>query len=85
MKVTHYILDTTHIPVDFRADPDGLTDYEALVAAAGFDANLAPAPAIGALAQPWFGHPEGAAVVTLPRRSLFAIVETANEPQWQVA
>jgi hypothetical protein len=85
MKVTHYTLDTHHIPVDFRADPDGLTDYEALVAAAGFDANAAPAPTIGALAQPWSGHPEGSAVITLPRRSLFAIVESANNTHGQVA
>jgi hypothetical protein len=80
MKVTHYLLDPARIPVDFQADPDGIADYDALLCAAGFadDASGGASPSVGALERDWFGHPEGAAVVTHPLRSILAIVETGE-------
>jgi hypothetical protein len=52
------------IPVDFRADPDGLWEYEALAEHVGFDPQRGRM-SVGALTQPYAGCPEGAAVVTL--------------------
>jgi hypothetical protein len=51
------------IPVDFRADPDGEWEYEALARGVGFDERWGQM-AVGALTQPFGGFPEGAAVVT---------------------
>jgi hypothetical protein len=64
MKIQKYALCLQEVPVDLFADPDGTWSYEDLVAAAGLDADLDPPPIIGALAEPWCGHPDGAAVVT---------------------
>jgi hypothetical protein len=50
------------IPVDFRADPDGSWEYEALARGVGFDERWGQM-AVGALTQPFGGFPEGAAVV----------------------
>lgn len=56
-------LSLHQLPVDLFADPDGTWSYETLVSAAGLDPDAVPAPIVGALAEPWGGHPEGAAVV----------------------
>jgi hypothetical protein len=50
------------IPVDFRADPDGSWEYDALTRGAGFDERWGQV-SVGALTQPFAGFPEGAAVV----------------------
>lgn len=52
------------IPVDFRADPDGMWEFEALAERLGFDPRRGRM-SVGALTQPYAGAPEGAAVVTL--------------------
>jgi hypothetical protein len=52
------------IPVDFRADPDGVWEFEALAEQLGFDPRRGHI-SVGALTQPYAGYPEGAAVVTL--------------------
>lgn len=73
--VARYRLSLESIPVDFFADPDGRWTFEGLAAAAGF--AFAKGVAVGALAQPFRGHPDGAAVVTLnaETRPYVAIVE----------
>jgi hypothetical protein len=63
MKTQTYALSLQEIPVDLFADPDGAWSYEALVAAAGLDPEMQPPAVIGALTEPWQGHPDGAAVV----------------------
>ncbi len=63
MKTQTYALSLQQIPVDLFADPDGAWSYEALVAAAGLDPEMQPPAVIGALSEPWHGHPDGAAVV----------------------
>jgi hypothetical protein len=50
------------IPVDFRADPDGDWEYDALARGVGFDERWGRIE-VGALTQPFGGFPEGAAVV----------------------
>jgi hypothetical protein len=62
-RVALYRLPLAAIPADFFADPDGSWTHEALVAAAGFGAT--DGVAVGALREPFNGHPDGAAVVTL--------------------
>jgi hypothetical protein len=75
MLVTRYALPLAEIPADFFADPDGSWTFDALAEAAGFalDAGVA----IGALREPFNGHHDGAAVVTLnsESRPYIAIVE----------
>jgi len=75
LVVTCYAVALEHIPVDFFADPDGSWTYEALVEASGFSASSGVA--IGALKQPFSGHLDGAAVVTLntEARPYVAIIE----------
>jgi hypothetical protein len=63
MMMRKYRLSMQHLPVDLFADPEGSFTYEALVAAAGLDPESTPPPLVGALAAPWDGQPEGAAVV----------------------
>jgi len=63
MKTQTYALSLQQIPVDLFADPDGEWSYEALVAAAGLDPEIQPPAVIGALSEPWQGHPDGSAVV----------------------
>ena len=75
MRVAFYALPLDQIPADFFADPDGSWTFDSLVKAAGFSSGQGVA--IGALAQPFNGHPDGAAVVTLnsEARPYVAIVE----------
>ena len=77
MKIQMHRLSLQHIPVDLLADPDGAWSYESLVSAAGFDPDSSPAPIVAALAAPWRGHPEGAAVVAraLEAEAGVAIIE----------
>jgi len=63
MRIHKYLLPLEEIPVDLFADPDGNWTYESLVTAAGFDPDATPPPLVGALAEPWAGHPDGTAVV----------------------
>jgi len=63
MLMRKYLLSVHELPVDLFADPDGPFTYEALVSAAGLDPESTPPPLVAALAAPWDGHPEGAAVV----------------------
>lgn len=63
MKIQKYALCLQEVPVDLFADPDGTWSYEELVAAAGLDPDLKPPPIVAALAEPWCGHPDGAAVI----------------------
>jgi hypothetical protein len=67
MLVHRYRLALEHIPADFYADPDGSWTYDALIRAAGFSAEHGVA--IGALREPFNGHPDGSAVVTLNAES----------------
>jgi len=75
MRVTYYALALDKVPADFFADPDGTWSYDLLARAAGFASHSGVA--IGALREPFNGHPEGAAVVTLNAltRPYVAIVE----------
>ncbi|MGC4094961.1 MAG: hypothetical protein QM756_45000 [Polyangiaceae bacterium] len=75
MRVACYRLSLELIPVDFFADPDGQWTFEALAQAAGFGSD--EGVAVGALRQPFAGHPDGAAVVTLnsEQRPYVAIIE----------
>jgi hypothetical protein len=74
-RVSRYRAPLQAIPADFFADPDGSWTFEALTAAAGFSSESGVA--VGALRQPLFDHPDGAAVVTLnaETRPYVAIVE----------
>jgi hypothetical protein len=54
----------SRVPVDFFADPDGVWDFESLVAHAGFQHELGEV-AIGALTESYVGFPAGAAVVAV--------------------
>ena len=82
MKIEMHRLSLQQLPVDLFADPDGAWSYESLVAAAGFDPDAVPAPIVAALAAPWGGHPEGAAVVAEPSDgpARVAIIECDAEP-----
>lgn len=82
MKIEMHRLSLQQLPVDLFADPDGTWSYESLVSAAGFDPEAVPAPIVAALAAPWGGHPEGAAVVAEPSgtEALVAIIECDAEP-----
>lgn len=75
MHVHRYRLPLDRIPADFYADPDGSWTYEGLVRAAGFSADMGVA--IGALREPFNGHPDGSAVITLnaESRPYVAIIE----------
>ena len=75
MHVACYDLPLEQIPADFFADPDGRWTYDALAQAAGLAAYAGVA--VGALKEPFAGHVEGAAVVTLnaESRPYVAIVE----------
>jgi hypothetical protein len=76
MKISRYTLSLDHVPVDLFADPDGAWEFNDLVEAAGFDPEK-PGIVIGALSEPFHGHPEGCAVVAeLGRaKSFVAIIE----------
>jgi hypothetical protein len=67
MIATRHRVKLNTVPVDFFADPDGEWTYEELVELSGFDAATQTI-CIGALKQPFRGHPEGAAVVTTAER-----------------
>jgi hypothetical protein len=75
MRVTCYAIGLERVPADFFADPDGRWTYDSLAEAAGFAAYTGVA--VGALKEPWCGHLDGAAVVTLnaESRPYVAIVE----------
>jgi hypothetical protein len=75
MRVACYSLRLAQVPADFFADPDGQWTFEALAKAAGFSPGQGVA--VGALKEPFNGHPDGAAVVTLnsEARPHIAIVE----------
>jgi hypothetical protein len=74
-RVACYAVPVTAVPADFFADPDGQWTFEALAQAAGF--SIQQGVAIGALREPFNGHPDGAAVVTLnaEARPYVAIIE----------
>jgi hypothetical protein len=74
-RVACYAIPVTAVPADFFADPDGQWTFEALAQAAGF--AIHEGVAIGALREPFNGHPDGAAVVTLnaEARPYVAIIE----------
>ncbi len=76
MRVAAILRPLDDVPVDFRADPDGTWDFEALAAAAGFEEAWGQI-SIGALMEPYLGFPEGAAVVLLsaPEESAIALVD----------
>jgi hypothetical protein len=78
--VERYPLPLKKVPADFFADPDGDWDWDMLVREAGFEGESDIA--IGALAEDFRGHPAGAAVVTLNRRSrpYVAIIECPPLP-----
>ncbi|MFO7178541.1 MAG: hypothetical protein DIU78_007585 [Pseudomonadota bacterium] len=75
MRVACYAVPLESVPADFFADPDGRWTFEELAEAAGFGPN--DGVAIGALREPFNGHPDGAAVVTLTARTrpYVAIIE----------
>lgn len=75
LRVACYALPIAEVPVDFFADPDGQWTFEGLSEAAGF--SPLDGVAIGALKEPFNGHPDGAAVVTLnsEARPYVAIIE----------
>lgn len=79
MKIRKYAIPLQSLPVDLFADPDGSWTYESLVRAAGFDPEAVPPPLVGALAEAWQGHPEGAAVVTSALDPVVAVVECLDE------
>jgi hypothetical protein len=74
-RVACYAIPVTSVPADFFADPDGQWTLEALAQAAGF--SVQQGVAVGALREPFNGHPDGAAVVTLnaESRPYVAIIE----------
>ncbi|HLV68832.1 MAG TPA: hypothetical protein VKY73_23610 [Polyangiaceae bacterium] len=75
LRVFCYAVPLEAIPADFFADPDGRWTFEELAEAAGFRPD--EGVAVGALREPFNGHPDGAAVVTLTARArpYVAIVE----------
>lgn len=75
LQVCCYTLRLEEIPADFFADPDGAWTFEGLAQAAGFE--LSEGVAVGALKEPFNGHPDGAAVVTLnsEARPYIAIID----------
>lgn len=75
LRVSCYALPLDAIPADFYADPDGSWTYDGLCRAAGFGAERGVA--IGALREPFNGHPDGSAVVTLnaESRPYVAVIE----------
>lgn len=82
MRIFRYLVDMKAVPVDFMADPDGKWTYDELLEAAGFDPD-ADDVCIGALSEPFEGHPDGAAVVTRAQsgRSYIAVVECVTRPE----
>lgn len=74
-RVACYAVPIAEVPADFFADPDGQWTFEGLAEAAGFSPR--EGVAIGALKEPFNGHPDGAAVVTLnaEARPHIAIIE----------
>lgn len=74
-RVACYAMPLGDLPADFFADPDGQWTFETLARAAGFSPH--EGVAIGALREPFNGHPDGAAVVTLnaEARPYIAIIE----------
>ncbi|MBX3184770.1 MAG: hypothetical protein KIT72_08020 [Polyangiaceae bacterium] len=84
MRVRHYRVSAEAAPVDFFADPDGDWSYEALIEAAGIHPGaVPPGVLIGALARPWRGHPEGAAIVSFvaDERPRLCVVEHQGADQ----
>lgn len=79
MRISRYRAELTDMPVDLLADPDGFWDYDSLVEAAGFDPSD-EGVSIGALSQPYGGHPDGSAVVSRSGSEYLAIVECVPEP-----
>jgi hypothetical protein len=79
MRISRYLLDSSVLPLDLFADPDGDWEYPTLVEAAGFDSEAADV-FIGALTETYDGHPDGSAVVFQPGCSYLAIVECIPEP-----
>jgi hypothetical protein len=79
MDAVRYRIELDEVPADFFADPDGEWTYEELVIASGFDMETQTV-CIGALTQPFRGHPAGAAVITTAERDgrYVAIVECAQ-------
>jgi hypothetical protein len=75
LRVACYAVPIDEVPADFFADPDGQWTFEGLAEAAGFSPR--DGVAIGALKEPFNGHPDGAAVVTLnaEARPYVAIIE----------
>lgn len=75
LRVALYPVPLESIPADFYADPDGSWTYDGLARAAGFEGERGVA--VGALREPFNGHPDGSAVVTLnaEARPYVAIVE----------
>lgn len=63
-SVLHLTIPLSRVPVDFFADPDGVWDFEGLVASAGFQHELGEV-AIGALTETFAGFPPGAAVIAV--------------------
>ncbi len=62
MKIMRHRVILDQLPVDFFADPDGEWTFDELVEASGFN-PASPGVSVGALAQPFLGHPAGSAVV----------------------
>lgn len=87
MKIQMHRIPLQQVPVDLFADPDGTWSYESLVSAAGFDPESVPPPLVAALSEPWFGHPEGAAVVTGADESApyVVVVELEDAPAVRAA
>lgn len=88
MKIRKYAMSLEHLPVDLFADPDGDWDYDTLVSQAGYDPDAESPPLIGALTEPWFGHPEGAAVVAGSSDGdapVIAVVECAGRDRHRAA
>jgi hypothetical protein len=82
MRIFRYLVDMGAVPVDFLADPDGNWTYEGLLEAAGFDPGSTGIQ-IGALSEPFEGHPDGAAVITRAQsgRAYIAVVECVERKQ----
>lgn len=76
MRAVHVSSALEDIPVDFFGDPDGCWNYDQLAQAAGFDQAWGQL-SIGALTKPYFGFPDGAAVVMFsgPEQCAIALVD----------
>jgi len=91
MRISRYLVDSSRVPVDFCADPDGFCpdaahedDFERLVEAAGFDPK-ASGVMIGALSEPFEGYLDGAAVVMQEGAPYLAVVQWAPAVSVQLA